>query len=184
MKIYTKTGDKGETGLFGAGRVSKAHVRVAAYGDVDELNALLGLAIAEGLDPAIGERLNRIQHDLFVLGSHLATPPVEGRTPPSIPALPAERVAQMESWIDEAEAEIGALTAFILPGGTPGAARLHVARTVCRRVERAVVALAAAEFVDPEVTRYLNRLSDLLFELARLENHRAGRADEAWVKES
>lgn len=184
MKIYTKTGDKGETGLFGAGRVSKANARVAAYGDVDELNAVLGLAIAEGLDPNIAEHLKQIQHDLFVLGSHLATPPVEGRTPPSIPSIPEERIVQMESWIDEAEAEMGALTAFILPGGTAGAARLHVARTVCRRVERAVVGLAASEFVDPDVTRYLNRLSDLLFDFARLENHRAGRPDEVWVKES
>lgn len=182
MKIYTKTGDGGQTALFGAGRVSKAHPRVAAYGDVDELNAVLGLAIAAGLDSTTSERLQQVQHDLFVVGSNLATPPVEGRRAPSIPDLPEARPAEMEAWIDEGEAKTGALKAFILPGGTPGAAHLHVARTVCRRAERAVVALSEADFVDPGVTRYLNRLSDLLFQLARVENHRSGSGDIEWVK--
>jgi len=182
MKIYTKTGDGGETALFGAGRVSKAHPRVAAYGDVDELNAIIGLAIAEGLADSTSERLKQIQHDLFVVGSHLATPPVEGRTKPSIPELPESRTEQMERWIDEGEAATGALTSFILPGGTPGAARLHVARTVCRRAERAVVALAQEDSVPDAVTRYLNRLSDLLFQMARVENQRAGVPDVAWLK--
>lgn len=182
MKIYTKTGDAGETALFGAGRVSKAHPRVAAYGDVDELNAVLGVALAHDLDPDTASRLARVQHDLFVLGAHLATPPVEGRPAPSIPDLPEVRLAEMEEWIDEGEALTGPLKTFIVPGGSPGAARLHVARTVCRRAERGVVTLAAEDSVDPGVLRYLNRLSDLLFQLARVENHRAGRADVEWEK--
>ncbi len=182
MKIYTRTGDGGETALFGAGRVSKAHPRVAAYGDVDELNAVLGVAIAAGLDPKSSERLKRVQHDLFVLGAHLATPTVQGRPAPSIPDLPNSRLSEMEAWIDEGEAATGALTAFIVPGGTAAASHLHVARTVCRRAERAVVGLADASPVDPAVVRYLNRLSDVLFQLARVENHRAGKSDVEWVQ--
>jgi len=183
MKIYTRTGDEGETALFGGGRVSKAEVRVQAYGEVDELNACLGWAITQVASEPIRDRLQQVQHDLFVVGAHLATPePRPGRRRPETPALPGARVAQMEAWMDEAERELPALTAFVLPGGTPGAAALHMARTVCRRAERGVVALAAAEPVDGEVLQYLNRLSDLLFVFARLENHRAGSADVEWAQ--
>jgi cob(I)alamin adenosyltransferase len=154
MKIYTRTGDGGETGLFGGGRVAKDHPRVRAYGDVDELNATLGVALAALADGTIRDRLAPVQSDLFALGAHLATPPApEGRPE---------------------------LRAFVLPGGSTGAAALHHARTVCRRAERSVVALAAGEAVPEAAIVYLNRLSDLLFTLARLENHRTGRGDVPW----
>ncbi len=184
MKLYTRTGDDGETSLFGGGRVSKADARVAAYGTVDELNASLGWALTQVGEPDLRVRLESLQHDLFVLGSHLATPPpAEGRRQPETPSLPHDRVGEMESWIDAAEGELPPLKAFVLPGGTPGGAALHVTRTVCRRAERAVVALSARDNVDQGVVRYLNRLSDLLFAYARLENHRAGTGDVEWRKE-
>lgn len=181
-RIYTRTGDKGETGLFGGGRVPKSHPRVAAYGAVDELNAALGLATSSLSDPEIGGRLSTIQADLFTIGSHLATPRAEGEEAHRyLPELPHGRAKEFERWIDEADAELPELHAFILPGGTPGGAALHLARTVCRRAEREVIALGEHEWVDPEVVVYLNRLSDLLFQFARLENHRAGRGDTLWT---
>ncbi|HEX7051077.1 MAG TPA: cob(I)yrinic acid a,c-diamide adenosyltransferase [Longimicrobiales bacterium] len=180
MKIYTRRGDRGETGLFGGGRVHKSHPRVEAYGDLDELNAVIGWAIAEVQDPQTRERLASIQPDLFAIGAHLATAATERRRP-SLPPLPEGRATEFERWIDEAAAELPELRAFILPGGTTGAAALHVARTVCRRAERRIVALAAQESVEPEILVYLNRLSDLLFEFARLVNHRAGREDVQWA---
>lgn len=184
VKIYTRTGDGGDTGLFGGGRVPKAHVRVEAYGDVDELNAALGVAVAAVADEEIRGRLRSIQHDLFSLGASLATPVAEdGSARPATPPLPAARVEEMEAWIDAASDETPPLRNFILPGGTGGATALHLARTVCRRAERAVVRLALQEAADPVVVRYLNRLSDLLFALSRLENHRAGVTDTVWVKE-
>lgn len=184
MKIYTRTGDEGETGLFGGGRVPKSHVRVEAYGVVDELNATLGLAVASVADGEIGTHLTRIQQDLFNLGSSLATPGAEdGTSRPATPPLPLGRIAEMEGWIDEATAEMPPLRAFILPGGNQGAATLHLARTVCRRAERAVVRLSQEAGVDPEILRYLNRLSDLLFAYARLENHRGDIPDVLWQKE-
>jgi len=183
VKIYTRTGDDGGTALFGGGRVRKHAARVEAYGTVDELNSVLGWALAVVADPRIRERLADTQHDLFALGSDLATPPPSGnRKRPSTPALPLGRVTAMERWIDEADEELPELRAFILPGGAPGAAALHVARTVCRRAERSAVKLAEDEAVDPDVLTYLNRLSDLLFTFARLENHRAGHGDVEWVK--
>jgi cob(I)alamin adenosyltransferase len=183
VKIYTRTGDRGETALFGAGRVSKAHARVEAYGTVDELNATLGWAVLQVSDASIQQRLRAMQHDLFTLGADLASPPVsEGRRRPDTPDLPTARIAEMESWMDDADAELPALRAFVLPGGTPGAAALHVCRTVCRRAERGVVRLAEAESVSEDVVRYLNRLSDLLFTLARLENLRSGTPDVEWKK--
>lgn len=183
MKIYTRTGDDGDTALFGGGRVPKAHERVEAYGTVDELNAVIGLAIAQAADEQIRSRLKTVQHDLFALGADLATPPArDGRKRPSTPDLPAGRVAEMEGWIDEADQELAPLTAFVLPGGTVGAAALHLARTVCRRAEREVVRLAGGEPVSEAVVPYLNRLSDLLFTFARLENHRTGVADVEWIK--
>ena len=184
MKIYTRGGDTGETALFGGGRVSKDHVRVRAYGEVDELNAVLGWCATQVAVPETNARLARLQHDLFTLGSTLATPePAEGRRRPETPPLPSVRVGEMEAWIDEAVAELPELRAFVLPGGSVGAAALHVARTVARRAERSVVELARGEAVDPTVLTYLNRLSDLMFTLARLENHRAGTGDVEWVQD-
>ena len=185
MKIYTRTGDAGDTALFGGGRVSKDHHRVSAYGTVDELNAAVGVAVVSVADTEIRERLSRIQHDLFALGAVLATVPPEDERPrpKGLPSLPVERVAEMESWMDSADGELSPLRAFILPGGSAGAATLHLARTVCRRAERAVVHLATLEQVDEGIVVYLNRLSDLLFTFARLENLRAGAPDVEWRKE-
>lgn len=184
-KIYTRTGDKGKTGLFGGGRVDKAHPRVEAYGEVDELNAAIGWALAVVEDEEIGRQLATIQPDLFAIGAHLATPaPAAGRRRPALPELPEARIGEFERWIDQADAQLPELKAFILPGGSPGAAALHFARTVCRRAERRVVALAARETVEPAIIIYLNRLSDLLFELARLANHRAGKEDILWSPRS
>jgi len=183
MKIYTRGGDEGETGLFGGKRVPKSHLRVDAYGTVDELNAALGVAAQAVSDPEIRERLQRVQRDLFSLGASLATPEPEERekrAKPEIPPLPLERIREMEEWIDGATEETPTLRAFILPGGCRGSAALHLARTVCRRAERKAVLLGAQAPVDPAVVRYLNRLSDLLFCLARLENHRAGVPDVPW----
>ncbi|HEV2130535.1 MAG TPA: cob(I)yrinic acid a,c-diamide adenosyltransferase [Longimicrobiaceae bacterium] len=189
MKIYTRTGDRGETGLFGGGRVPKDHARVEAYGEVDELNSLLGVVVVALEDAGEGEiagRLRRIQADLFTLGANLATPRAEegGRASAHLPELPAERIAEMESWIDAAEEELEPLRSFILPGGSQAAALLHLARTVCRRAERRVVALAHEAQVEEEVIVYLNRLSDLLFTLARLANRRAGMHDIPWVPDA
>lgn len=186
MKIYTRTGDRGETGLFGGRRVPKDDIRVDAYGVVDELNAVLGLCISrleEDRETDISERLRTVQADLFTLGSHLATPAPEdgGRHNDHVPPLPAERIAEMEGWIDEVEAETPPLRNFILPGGTEAAARLHLARTVCRRAERRLVTLMRSATIEPEVGIYLNRLSDLLFTLARCANHRAGTVDVPWA---
>jgi cob(I)alamin adenosyltransferase len=184
MKIYTRTGDEGTTALFGGVRVSKDHSRVNAYGTVDELNAVVGQAVVTVADGEIVERLERIQHDLFAVGAVLATaPPEEGRPRPrGIPELPLDRIGEMETWMDEATATLPELRAFILPGGSPGAAALHLARTVCRRAERAVVQLATREEIDEAIVIYLNRLSDLLFTFARLENHRSGTPDVEWRK--
>lgn len=183
MKIYTRGGDEGETSLFGAGRVGKGHPRVEAMGAVDELNAAIGWALTQVAEGASRERMETLQHDLFAIGAELATPvPKEGRTRPSTPALPEGRAAEMEAWMDEATTELPPLEAFVLPGGVPSAAALHLARTVCRRAERAVVRLAEQEEVPSAILIYLNRLSDLLFTLARLENHRAGAGDVEWRK--
>lgn len=185
MKIYTRTGDAGDTALFGGGRVSKDHHRVAAYGTVDELNACIGWAVATVADAEVRDRLSQIQHDLFALGAVLASvPPQDDRPrPKGVPDVPSARIAQMEVWMDDADEELPPLRAFILPGGSPGAAALHLARTVCRRSERAVVHLATLEPVEEGLVVYLNRLSDLLFTFARLENHRAGVGDVEWKKE-
>ena len=183
MKIYTRTGDGGETGLFGGGRVPKDHPRVEAYGTVDELSSSLGNALSALSAPDSEERLTRIQEDLFAIGATLATPPArEGRKRPEVPALPVERIAEMEAWMDEADAALPPLSHFILPGGSPGAAALHVSRAVCRRAERTVVRLAREEDVDEGIVRYLNRLADLLFVLARVENAAAGVPDVQWEK--
>lgn len=184
MKIYTRTGDRGETALFGGGRVRKDHPRVEAYGTVDELNSVLGWAVSQVRDRTVRDRLARLQHDLFSIGAHLATPPERpGRRRPHTPDLPEARVREMEAWMDEADEELPELRAFVLPGGTAGAAALHVARTVCRRAERAVVTLSGEDEVGETVVPYLNRLSDLLFTLARLESFRDGVSEVEWAPE-
>jgi cob(I)alamin adenosyltransferase len=185
MKIYTRTGDAGETGLLGGDRVAKDHPRVAAFGAVDELNAAVGWAAANVANAEIRGWLGLIQHDLFAIGAVLATPPPRqgGRVPATLPALPVRRIAEMESWMDGADRELPPLRHFVLPGGARGGAALHMARTVCRRAERAVVQLSSAEAVEGSVIAYLNRLSDLLFTLARLENHRAGIIDVEWLQD-
>ena len=181
MRIYTRTGDKGDTGLFGGGRVGKDDARVEAYGEVDELNAVLGLARSIELMPRIDEVLVPIQRDLFSLGALLATPEHEKmRQHLEKARIDEERIAQLERAIDAGEAELEPLRAFILPGGTPKAAALHVARTVCRRAERRVVALRRDVEIPELVVVYLNRLSDLLFVLARVANN-LGRNDVLWV---
>ena len=190
MKIYTKTGDAGQTGLFAGGRVSKDHARIAAYGTVDELNAFLGVARTECAEttgiqanlPTLESLLATLQNELFDLGAELATPnPAETR----VPRVSEKQVAALEQAIDHYEAQLPPLKTFILPGGTRTAAALHVARTVCRQAERAVVHLANLpdEHVSPQVIVYLNRLSDLLFVLARAANQDAGRGDVLWQKQ-
>ena len=183
MKIYTRTGDGGETALFGAGRVPKHHPRVEAMGDVDELNAAIGWAVTQVSVEKTRERLASLQHELFAVGAELATPPAEsGRVRSDTSGIGGQTVDRLERWIDEMTTELPELRAFVLPGGTPGAAALHVARTVCRRAERAVVGLAESSGVRDELLVYLNRLSDLLFTFARLENHRGGVGDVEWRK--
>ncbi|MEM7416090.1 MAG: cob(I)yrinic acid a,c-diamide adenosyltransferase [Gemmatimonadota bacterium] len=184
MKIYTRTGDAGETGLFGGGRVPKDHIRVRAYGAVDELNAVVGWVVTQLPDGSeTADRLRLLQHDLFTLGADLATPPpADGRKRPQTPGLPVDRITEMESWMDQADESLPALKAFVLPGGSRGGAALHMARTVCRRAEREVVSLAHVDDVDPNVIMWLNRCSDLFFTLARLENAQSGAGDVEWEK--
>ena len=181
MKIYTRTGDAGSTGLFGGGRVLKDDVRVSAYGDVDELNAVLGMARAVEMMPRIDEVLVPIQRDLFAIGALLATPDHAKMAQHLEKArIDEERIAELERAIDDGESELEPLRAFILPGGTPKAAALHVARTVCRRAERHVVRLQQEVELPPLALIYLNRLSDLLFTLARVANRRAGAGEVTW----
>jgi cob(I)alamin adenosyltransferase len=181
MKIYTRTGDQGETGLFGGGRVPKDHPRVLAYGDVDELNSALGLVRAtepvEFYDPL----LQSIQRDLFSIGGQLAAPdPAPVAKALAKANLSVERVSEFEQIIDQSERELPPLRAFVLPAGSMKSAALHLARAVCRRAERSVVHLAGTTEVPQLFIMYLNRLSDLLFTLARLANHRTGVKDVTW----
>lgn len=181
MPIYTKTGDDGETGLFGGGRVAKDHPRVTAYGEVDELNAALGLVLACTPEDFEAAALEAIQRDLFAIGGQLATPdPKKVAKAIQKAELSDDRIPELEAAIDRADTELPPLNAFILPGGTAKAAALHHARTVCRRAERRVVAMASQDSVPPDIIVYLNRLSDLLFTWARLANHRAHVADRTW----
>jgi cob(I)alamin adenosyltransferase len=180
-KIYTKTGDDGRTGLFGGGRVGKDDPRVEAYGDVDELNAVLGMARSVEMMPRIDEVLAPVQRDLFALGALLATPhPEKHKEQLEKARMSDERIAQLEAAIDAGEEELDPLKAFILPGGTAKAATLHVARTVCRRAERSIIRLQRQAEVPQVVIVYLNRLSDLLFVLARVANKRAGAGEVTW----
>jgi len=180
MKIYTKTGDDGGTGLFGGERVLKNDARVDAYGSIDETNALLGVARAAGLSTSLDASLQRIQAQLFVLGAELATP-ASHRPRLELPLISAADAEQLEREIDQLEADLPPLTSFVLPAGSPGAAALHHARTVCRRAERAVVGIRESAELRGELIIYLNRLSDLLFVMARHQNQSAGVADVAWA---
>lgn len=181
MPIYTKTGDTGDTGLFGGGRVGKDHPRVAAYGEVDELNSAIGVVRATSPVDFFDELLESVQRDLFSIGGQLAAPD-PGKVAKALEkaGLSEERVLGFEQIIDRADTELTPLRAFVLPGGTPKAASLHLARTVCRRAERSVVRLAGESQVPAFFLVYLNRLSDLLFTLARLANHRDGTGDVTW----
>lgn len=178
-RIYTRTGDDGTTALTGGGRVSKASPRVEAYGTVDELNSIIGRALASGCVAEVRLVLASIQNTLFHLGAELSRPQEAAESTPS-PSLENRHLDEMEQWIDDFTGELGALENFVLPGGCASAADLHVARTVCRRAERLVVALSQREAIGEWTVRYLNRLSDLLFTLARVENKSAGVADVLW----
>ena len=182
MKIYTRTGDDGTTGLIGGRRVRKSDPGIECYGTVDELNAAIGLAAVAGVaPPGLAPRLKAVQDDLFVLGSHLACPPdATGAAPASLPPLDDSIAARLEAEIDATEAQLAPLRQFILPGGSEASARLHLARTVCRRAERLAVALAEERPVPPIVVRYLNRLSDWLFVQARWCNRHLGIEDVPW----
>ena len=179
MKIYTKTGDAGETSLFDNTRVLKSDARVDAYGEVDEVNACLGTVRAAGVDADIAAALEEIQKDLFALGARLADPSARIADRVTKAAITAADIERLEQTIDRLEAELAPLRRFILPGGSRAGAALHLARTVCRRAERRVVALGAAQ-VEPVVVVYLNRLSDLLFVMARAVNHRSGAPETEW----
>ncbi len=178
MKIYTKTGDRGETALFANGRVYKNDTRVEAYGTVDELNSWLGLVRTYDLPEAASDWLETIQNDLFVIGSDLATP-IDSSPDWLVRMTPAPTLA-LEAAIDQMDLELTPLAAFILPGGTPAAASTHIARTVCRRAERLCVSLLQNEGVNAHTLVYLNRLSDFLFTLARYINLKAGESETKW----
>ncbi len=177
-RIYTRTGDEGQTSLFAGGRTSKDTARLHAYGTIDELNSVLGLAVAQGLSEELAAKLNVVQNELFVVGADLATP-LEADAP-WLTRISEEQVTRLEREIDEMDDRLPPLKNFILPGGTAGAASLHVARTVCRRAERWAVALAGDENLNASILHYVNRLSDWLFVAARYENFRAGREETIW----
>ncbi len=181
MKIYTRRGDGGDTDLFGGPRVSKDDLRVEAYGAVDELNACLGACRAESRHDDLRGMLESLQSRLFDLGGGLATPSAAHRQKSGVPEPQPQDVAELEAQIDRLEKELEPLERFILPGGSKAAAAFHVARTVCRRAERRAVSLHREEPVSEASLRYLNRLSDLLFVMARVENQRAGVSDLEWV---
>ncbi|MDA0834083.1 MAG: cob(I)yrinic acid a,c-diamide adenosyltransferase [Planctomycetota bacterium] len=186
-RIYTRTGDEGETSLGDGTRVKKTHNRIAAYGTVDELNSILGVVLVTPLDETMSLRLKRIQNDLFDVGADLCVPEKranestgETSTPSEPLRVTADQVTALERWIDEATDRLEPLRSFVLPGGSVTSAYLHLARTVCRRAEIAVLALADAESVNAQVAIYLNRLSDLLFVWSRLANDE-GRGDVLWI---
>ena len=184
MKIYTKTGDKGETSLYGGTRVSKAAARVESYGTLDELNAFIGLAKAEISDEKVLSQLQKIQFDLFTVGSEAATPTdklllANGKNRLDL-MISEEEISELEYWMDDLDASLEPLQFFILPSGGKAAASIHVCRTVCRRAERAMVHLNETEEVRPELIKYLNRLSDYLFILARYISKISGEKEEYW----
>ncbi len=178
-KVYTRTGDDGTTGLGGGQRVSKSSRRISAYGAVDELNSVLGIAIASGLEASISDELTRIQNELFHLGSDLCILEEDKQAMP-VPVIEQRHVDALESSMDQRSEELSPLENFILPGGSNGTAQLHLARTVCRRAERQLVSLAGEEEVNPVTIEYLNRLSDALFVMARYENLQRGVPDVLW----
>jgi cob(I)alamin adenosyltransferase len=179
LKIYTKTGDTGDTSLFDNTRVSKADARVDAYGEVDELNACLGVARGAGVDEEIGALIESLQKELFALGARLADPSARIAARVEKVVIGSDAVERLELTIDRLEATLPPLRRFILPGGSPAGAALHFARTVCRRAERRVIGLGSGA-VDPILVVYLNRLSDLLFVMARIVNHRAELPETEW----
>jgi cob(I)alamin adenosyltransferase len=182
MKIYTRTGDDGTTGLIGGARVRKSDPRLECTGTIDELNAALGLA-AVVIDGSLLDLVHQVQNDLFVIGAHLGCPDVLGGHASGLPMLDEQLVARLEMQIDAAEQELAPLQNFILPGGTEGAARLHLARTICRRAERLLVDFSMDRPVSAIILTYINRLSDWLFVHARLANLRAGVEDVIWKNE-
>jgi cob(I)alamin adenosyltransferase len=183
MKIYTKGGDTGETSLFGGERVRKSAPRVCAYGEVDELNSVLGVAATEIPHDDLRAKLRTIQSSLFDLGGELATPQADEGAKPGkgLPRVSEPDVVELEGWIDALETELTPLRNFILPGGAKGAALLHLGRTVCRRAERSLISLGERERVGAVLVRYLNRLSDLLFVMARVVNRRADVEEPQWI---
>ncbi len=176
MKIYTKTGDSGETGLQGNIRISKSHPRIIAYGSVDEVNAALGIILSHDLDNDIKEVLTRIQNELFVVGADLSNPQLEN----SKNRVTLEMVKKLEGFIDKYEKELEPITNFILPGGHNSAAQIHFCRTIVRRSEIQIVLLAEIDKINAECIKYMNRLSDLLFVLGRVLNKRNGKKDVVW----
>lgn len=177
MKIYTRTGDLGQTSLFGGARVAKNDARIEAYGTIDELSSHIGVARAASIPPEVDAILHQVQVDLFEVGAHLASPGTS-----RFPGVDAERIAELERAIDAMERDLAPLTSFILPAGALAAAQLHVARTVCRRAERLVVALQDESNATRSTIAYLNRLSDYLFVAARFANLRAGVEDVPWKR--
>lgn len=181
-KVTTRTGDDGTTSLSNGCRVAKDNLRIEAYGTVDELNSVMGVALAEGLSEPLPAMLERIQNELFHLGSDLSMPGDEEAF--SVPRIEGRHTDALEAGLEELSQDLPALENFVLPGGAPGAARLNVARTLCRRAERVAVRLSREEGIGPDVVRYLNRLSDLLFVAARFENRARGVADVLWDSRS
>lgn len=183
MKIYTKTGDKGETSLFGGERISKSNIRIKAYGSLDELNAFIGLTITEVKSSEIKEVLLNLQNKLFVVGSDLAAPDSEKNKKLIINRTPAEFITEIEMWIDKFNSKLGELKNFILPGGSKGSALLHVCRTIARRAEREIVELKSREQFTENIIIFTNRISDLFFVLSRYENNHSNIVDTIWNPE-
>ncbi len=183
MKIYTKTGDKGETTLFGGRRITKTDKRIHAYGEIDELNAHVGLIIAQTTEKTgrIQKYLFLIQEELLIIGSHLATPYKLKTIPDTLPIFSEHTIIRLEKEIDTITQELSELKHFIRPGGTILASELHIARTICRRAERSVISLSHNEEIHPAIIQYLNRLSDYLFTLARLANHITNTQESQWI---
>lgn len=178
-RVYTRTGDDGTTALGSGERVDKDDPRIEAYGEVDELNSAIGVALTLELKPVVERTLTRIQNELFHLGSDLCVPEEDKQRRP-VPRIEERHVVAMEETLDELTGQLEPLENFLLPGGSPGAAQLHLARAICRRAERRLVTLTASAAVNPSARRYLNRLSDALFVMARFENHANGVAEPLW----
>jgi cob(I)alamin adenosyltransferase len=181
MKIYTKSGDKGETGLYGGERIAKDSLRIEAYGTIDELNSFIGLTITEIIDIEVKKLLDKIQNTLFTLGSDLSAPDNEKNKKHNIPRISNNHYKEIEKEIDRFDSQLPGLRNFILPGGCKSSALLHICRTICRRAERRVVSLNNIENLSSDIIIFLNRLSDLFFVLARYENKNAGIPDTKWT---